>query len=490
MFRRTVTETPLTTEDANVFFSSIKGSKRDDDDSFLSTLRAVLHDIEDAAVDYRYLDFHDSYVKLSSDAAQDVRALIPESYLKPNMLVFMNFNYSDKDTNNAWVKTMREGFAEVFPSFSKVKNFAAMFVRAFEAECFVDAEHKITILFTSQIDTQKYHYIQSAIFSMLPWYMDNTSPTFNEKLDFLFSLSGYDIHSKEPITKSEANDRYMSYMSAVARRFNFNHIKIKRLLSGIEKVIYRKEIDRTENEISSTRRRISEYNDYLSSAIHDLNLYLARLEGLQSAESSRDSNELMDYFLSNKAITLCEVNGYDVTFIAKGYCQVDPDYAKSAIRKDDSFVRRHSGNSSIGEETMMKLLTKIFVDGKWKLRFCAAYTLRIGEHLRGIEKYNFGVEFDEYMPNPHIDNYSCLGGYNSTSSKALQDNNNILAIEQAIASATSLNFGDPTVMRDFMQSFYGKQSSCQKSNARCIELEDGRIVTPKEAAKIIEKEEQ
>ena len=87
------------------------------------------------------------------------------------------------------------------------------------------------------------------------------------------------------------------------------------------------------------------------------------------------------------------------------------------------------------------------------------------------------------MPNPHINRYSCLGNYVRTINELLKDRNYIGAIEQCSASAKSLNFGDSTVMHEFMRFMYSS------GNRTFIELSDGTTVSPINAIKWLKEQE-
>ena len=89
------------------------------------------------------------------------------------------------------------------------------------------------------------------------------------------------------------------------------------------------------------------------------------------------------------------------------------------------------------------------------------------------------------MPNTHINSYSCMGNYQTTINNLLKRRNYIGALEQCIASCKSLNFGDSTVMREFMGTMYGDNSA----NNRCIELPDGSVVRPVEAIKWLKQQQ-
>ena len=84
------------------------------------------------------------------------------------------------------------------------------------------------------------------------------------------------------------------------------------------------------------------------------------------------------------------------------------------------------------------------------------------------------------MPNPHIDVYGCMGNYLGTINNLLVERNYVAAIEQCIASAKSLNFGDGVVIGRFAEDI-------RRTGRSCIELPDGTMKTPKDAVRWLEE---
>ena len=134
---------------------------------------------------------------------------------------------------------------------------------------------------------------------------------------------------------------------------------------------------------------------------------------------------------------------------------------------------------------MKKLMWAIFVDQILKMKFCAAYEFQLDGCVTAHRGYRFGESCEDYMPNPHIYYHSCMGDYDSKVNTMLARNDYVSAIEQCVASAKSLNFGDHTVMCKFMEVITG----ARELNNKCIELPDGRVVNPKEAIKWLEEQE-
>ena len=82
-----------------------------------------------------------------------------------------------------------------------------------------------------------------------------------------------------------------------------------------------------------------------------------------------------------------------------------------------------------------------------------------------------------------------MGNYKQTINTLLQNHNYIAAIEQCAASCRSLNFGDSTVMSEFMKRIYGMSDRQSRVNMRCIELPNGSVVYPKEAIEWLKAQE-
>ena len=136
---------------------------------------------------------------------------------------------------------------------------------------------------------------------------------------------------------------------------------------------------------------------------------------------------------------------------------------------------------------MAKLMTAIFVDEEPKLRIkiCAAYRFDLNGNVMGRRGYSYPAEFKNCMPNPHIHYHSCMGGYLTAVNRLLQSREYIGALEQSVASCRSLNWGDSTVMCEFLRDMYKTGSG----RMACIELPDGRVVSSKEAIEWLESQE-
>ena len=163
--------------------------------------------------------------------------------------------------------------------------------------------------------------------------------------------------------------------------------------------------------------------------------------------------------------------------------------AEQIINRATSFVYRPdggSGHTGAAAEKMKKLMTEIFVseEPRLRIRVCASYRFDLNGSVAPNGHRDFGAEYGDYLPNPHINDYNCMCNYTTTINRLLRNHDYIGALEQCVASCKSLNWGDSAVMTSFMRSMWGNGN-----NNRCIELPDGRIVKPNEAISWLEQQE-
>ena len=197
----------------------------------------------------------------------------------------------------------------------------------------------------------------------------------------------------------------------------------------------------------------------------------------------------MDYFLCNNRLSLEEVTDSEMRFVVGDYLTYfDKEMAERMLGNDGSYCyRNHDGRryTSVPPDDMRKLLHAIFIDETLRIKVCAAYRFRLDGNVSTCGSYSFSHEFADFMPNPHIDRYNCLGNYERTINSMLLEHNYIGALEQCVASCKSLNWGDSTVMHVFMDTMYG----VGQYNDDCIELPDGSIVDPVAAIKWLDGQE-
>ena len=174
MFKNILTNTPMTTETANDFFSSkINGDSWNRDVTFLSTLRALLSP-RMGRDDTLYLSFSDSSYSAAQlgDMTKDraVRAIVSDWVDSCNSIHIHNFRSMEAESNAAWIDFMEKSFTDSCDEWHRVEKVTAFFHKVFTVLCYINPAKKSVILFTNNMDVRRMHYLQCGIFAFIPWY--------------------------------------------------------------------------------------------------------------------------------------------------------------------------------------------------------------------------------------------------------------------------------------------------------------------------------
>lgn len=483
MFKSVIANTPLTTATANGYFDArIAGNPWSRDYSFLATLRALLGhrmpDKDDIYLSFGQSDYTDSQLRglPVANAVSAVAGNIDNCRGSFRVHNFVNYN---PICNTAWMELVNSSFESTMNGWHRVENVTLFFKKTFNVSCFVNPELKSVILFTDNMDIRKYHYLQAGIPAFLPWYFNQEDGVSELEMELLQSL------------REKTSQRYEECIAKMAEEYDFKSARIRQLLAGFETRYEKIKCDNLRTSLNSAIRNINELNDRIGDYLRQKRDYEAELLGLEmKIAQAGEESEIMEYFLCNEHLILVDVTQTRMTFIAKDYLTYfDEDMARRIINNNSSYVYIQGGGeyrSTISTADMKLLMTALFIEQSLKMKFCAAYTFNLEGNVTALGGYDYGSELREYMPNPHINRYTCIGNYSRAINNCLHDRNYIGALEQSIASCKSLNFGDSPVMREFMSQLYGCAGS--PTNVKCIELPDGRVVAPKEAIEYLKSQ--
>lgn len=483
MFKSNITQTPFTTDAANGYFQNITGSSFGVDCSFLSTLRALLAPrMKDDEKIHLYFDSSNYNVRSvdSLGTERTVRSICCNYNImySTDMMLVHNL-YSDQEGNHACLNAIESKFTTVYEGYHRLEKVKAFYRKSFNVDCYVNPDLKNVIVFAEKLDTKKIHYLQVSIMAMLPWYFDPKAGISEEEMALVYSL------------RETKPDKYNQCIAKMAEKYDFRAAKIRKLLDGFETIYERKECEKIKDEIFGIDRRIEDINESIGEYFKRRNDACIRLMGLEKKIADGFESEMMEYFLCNSRLVLDQVDGTNMYFSVKDYLEYfDSEMAERTIGNKQSFVYEYglSRRGSNGAEKAKKLMTEIFVseNPRLKIRFCASYMFNLNGNVRAMQNSDFGYEFAGYMPNPHIDRFQCMGNYQQVINTLLMKRDYIGAVEQCIASCKSLNWGDHTVMCEFMRNFW----SGNARSSRCIELPDGSVVTPVEAIRWLEEQDK
>ena len=483
MFRKKIESTPFTASAVDAYFQNITGRDFMGDVSFLATLRALIAPRikEDEAINLQFgASGYNSGTVESISSVRLISAICQSYDLYARGQIFIHNLTSDAESNLANIEVLRREFEVRYEGYHRLEKITEFYRKSFVVDCYIDPDLKNVIIFADNLDYRKMHYLQVSILAFLPWYVNQEEGVTEDEMALIKSL-----REKEP-------DEYERCLLKIAEKYDFRTETIRRLLTGFESKYEVLECNKVRIAIENIDSEINELNCEIGVKLRQRNENCIRLMGLERKieDGSGSDSEIMEYFLCNKKLSLEEVTNTNMVFTVKDYLEYfDRDMAEQIINRDTSFVYRQNGHvrSSVSSEKMKKLMTEIFVNEEPRLRIktCATYRFDLNGSVGAVGYRSYGSEYNDCIPNPHIHSYQCMGNYSVTINNLLKNRDYIGAIEQCIASCKSLNWGDSTVMENFMSSMWG-----DGSNNRCIELPDGRVVAPGDAFNWLEEQEE
>jgi hypothetical protein len=462
MFRKAISSTPFSTPIADNIMSAIQGGDYNGDTTFISTLRALVFP-RLKPDDTLYLQFNSIGNNKTSGTIIGRYVPIPGENDNPHLKIV------NIASSRGWFECLSEDFPKENEGWSELEKVPLFFEKEFKTKAFVNPEQKHAVVFVENLNNAKMHYLQCGIVAFLPWYFPPEAGVTEDEMNLIRSL------------RERNSARYEECIKKLAEQYDFRSEMIKCSLSGFETLFERQKTEEIRSTIDSYYSQINEYNAQIASymtAIRDNELRLTGL--LQRIADGATSSEMMDYFLANKNLVLNSADGTKITFTARSYVTYwDEEYARKAIESRNSFL--YSDISSGMVENIRRLMKAVFLDQTLKMKFCARYILDAGRQSVAGRKHvsDYGMDFNDCLPNPHIDRYECLGTYISAICDCLRNSDYLGAVEQCIASCGTLNFTDSTVMGEFMRTI-------SSSNDKFIELPDGTMVNPREACEYIE----
>jgi hypothetical protein len=474
MFTKPIYSTTLTGDTADRLFSKITAGGNTIDQTFLTTMRILLHKrVQDLPVQLtcKTLQFSLSQIEDVS-ATQAMKWFIPQLYTFPANHEIVIISTSFQNTGAKMLELVRAncGNGKRFLSnYALLEDLRIFYVRKLNALFYYSETDKKTVIFTDNLEPKHFHALQT----MLPKYVPS-----------LFADAPL-TESETALLKSCSNKTATEYERLVAEFVKDLDIRgeiIRSQLTGFETAYERQKLEELKDQILL---RESDYENHLitlrklTREIEDKKFMLAGLEC--AIEEHADDSELMEYFMCNKNLTIIDVNGTAIEFVVHGYVDIfDAEAFASCVKNTKSYL--YSKLSPLVTKPQMKSLYKaIFGDSpQYKLRICAAYSADIKTGLKALDHYTFPPESTTYLPNPHIQNHGCIGSYATKFHEYMRNHDYVGAIDQAVVSARNLNFHDSVVISNFVSQL------SHNTSVTCIEKSDGTLLTTHEAIKELE----
>lgn len=475
MFLERINDTPFCTPEADILIPQITTSsyKVLMDKSLVSTIRALLPVMMEEGDS---LHISHCTVDVTSNKEPNISAVIEDCSVsndadKPYQFHLVNLQgdwTKERKHLKAWISVIDSEFLKYKEEtgWMVIEKLTRVFEESKQTlRCFVNNELKSTILFTNIESAQQLHLVQYPMPAYFPWYFMGKEQKLSERSPIRKELC-------LSLGKSTSAD-YTRILKEIAKEYDFRGARVKNLLKGFERRIHEKELESVQDHIRNREETFRSYQKEIENILKERSELVIRMRGLESIlNEGNEESEVMEYFLQNRSLRLENVDNDNLTFVVTSHLNYwDADEAEGCIANENSSV--YSESDFCHEDTRL-LATAAMVDRALKVRICAAYRLSLRGSVSGLQGYGYSDEYDEYLPNPHIDSYGCLGDYRKDFNQLMMEGNYIAAIEKCTASAQSLNISDPSANVFF-------RLICKDTSKKYFETPDGTVMTAREA---------
>lgn len=351
--------------------------------------------------------------------------------------------------------------------FIEVEKVRIFFKKVMSVLCFINPVNKSSIVIFDDKGIEYFHYLLSGLPVFIPWFFQEEN-----------AITESDTLLLSTLTK-RTSDEFLKELDRIADENDIKSKKLNFYLNNFEKSFAEKRIGSVNAEIDRIMRDIESYKNMLSDLITQKREKDLILLGLNSKLNSTES-KVLDYFKSNPNIELIRVSNGKLQFVSFGNIECfNEEFAETSIENRDSIIYDYSTKS---RDDTWKVFSNIFIDNKIKIRTIACYEIDISRNsVKGLSHFGYPHKFDTYLPNTHIDEYSCLGDYEMMMQEALIKEDIIMCIELCIMSSKSINLADSPVMRKFIPFI--------TNGYKCLELPDGSVTNFDGALQYLNEEE-
>lgn len=469
---------PFVSDIGNEFFARISGNSYNDDHSFVATLRALLFRRmpEDRSLTF-CVDRKDYSIDQIKNADRDtIFNAIFEHNGREDHFTVINYRGDDECISALFSRLDNEedGYLK-YAGGEELKDLSRYVEKYVQLRVYINREIRSSIILVQNMDIRKYHFIQSFIIRCLPWYFAD-APLNDLERDLVKSF------------REKYSTDYERLIEVIGKTFDLRDFAIKRMLGSFEKNARRQELTRVKESISDTQRQIGNNQEQYRRLIEQLDNQNIRFTGLQHIiDNAGEGSELIEYFQHNKMLTPVRAENTQLTFIVRCFLEFfDLDiYERYSCNGGIYNISEIEERRFCDKSNRKRLMDAIFSETpKLRVKICAVYTLDTRGNVGTHSGYSFPSEFNDCIPNPHLQLHRCLGQYGPRIQECLINGDALTAIEQCIASARSINIAEFDItVRKFLRWIFN-------SKEKIIQLEDGTDVTPIEALEWLEANEK
>lgn len=428
-----------------------------DDSSFRSTIRAM-YALREECFKKLYISAHK--YRIGYEEAKDVVNYIKNSLFLSgfdnNLTIVFTRGASGEFISNVSDEFKSEGF-------KSLDDITIFFKPRFDAAILVSDHRSVVVV--NAMNYSISHEIQSIFPRLFPSVFGED---FTDVEKELFKSLRFE---------SGAADEYLGVLQKIYDSFDFESILVDRNLGDYEIIAINQRIQNLKAEIEYTDSEVSRLEEKIGGMLKSNRERHSELLGFEMSKNSTQTGEIASYIKRMKNIKFISRYDRSVTISLCGILNyIDRSLAERISEKSSSILA--DCESSILYEDRKLLWNAAFGrDNVINLKVCATYLINpdgLSDGVSGV----YPQEYRDYIPNPHIEHYRCLGDYKDSINAYAHRGECIDAIEECIASVSSVNFGEAPTLRYFVDDIFNVYA-----NRKAWILPDGSEVDVKEAIK-------
>lgn len=413
---RLTTIVPYTTGIVDKVMGNIRANSYLNDQTMLANLRAIIAPRleKDEQFTGSYLDIGN--IKIDDDYCKECN----------NQFIIMNV-YDNKDN----VFDQFDSKIKEMTDFQELTDIEKYLKEKCDINCRLVAGLKanVGIIYVQNMNIRVYHLMQSFIHRCFPNLFKDRPITEKEK-EVLRGLTK---------SKSEA---YTNAINELSKEINIRDLILDKFVKGFEQKNTDKLIASLELEIENIYLNINRILDQHKQELRRLNDASIKINGLKYGAENSKEDELYEYLKSRKNIDIVNVDNEVICINVNTFFEHFDTEQWMAFRKRGGVLEDFRGTNPAFANIEDR---KLFIDAiinefpVLKVKMVGGYDLNINGY---ISVRNLEGTVHDVCPNPHLEFHHCLGGNGPKIQEALRKGDMILAIEQCIASAGSVNLAE------------------------------------------------
>ena len=423
---------PFVTVAGNELMKNINATHAFGDVSLTATMRALLFERLNGAEFYAYVT--DAWP--SKPTLQDALAYLFGN-TPGNKIIFFHTRNLDEFDRVVGILSEEELKKEEACALSYQKDLSQAISAKASIACHVynNPEKNIALIVVKDMDIRILRLLSTLMTRYCPNFFKD-KPITPEERELL-----------ETLTRRSSDD-YKNALIKIGKKMNLRDSFLKIMVCNFERREIENLIKKTQSRIRDLASQVENYMQQYADAVQRHKREMMTLEGMKlSMENQGENSELLAYLTTRKNVELNKIDGNTICITIRTFLDVFDQTIWDKYAARGEIFRNYSSTLDCfkAADNAKMLLNAIFCeDPVLRLKTCGYYQLSLTGNVYTQRGYNYGPEYDDCIPNPHLQYHACLGNNQPQISRMLNDGNLIGALECAAASCKSLNMGEIT----------------------------------------------